>query len=46
MVSNLEGGKPHEFRCGMPIEIAFNRYKEEAALPKFRPRAAPPGASH
>jgi hypothetical protein len=44
MVSNLVGGKPH--RCGMPIEIAFNRYKEEAALPKFRPRAAPPGVSH
>src|ERR1700674_4717630 len=46
MVSNLVGCRPHELRCGMPVEIAFNRYKQEAALPKFRPRAAPRSASH
>jgi hypothetical protein len=46
MVSNLVSGKPHELRCGMPVEIAFNRYKQEAALPEFRPRAAPRSASH
>jgi len=46
MVSNLVGFRPHELRCGMPVEIAFNRYKQEAALPKFRPRAAPRSASH
>jgi uncharacterized OB-fold protein len=46
MVSNLVDCKPHELRCGMPVEIAFITYKQETALPKFRPRAAPGSATH
>jgi uncharacterized OB-fold protein len=46
MASNLVLGKPHEPRCGMPVEIAFKRHTQEAALRKVRPRAAPRSASH
>ncbi len=40
MVSNLIGVKPHEIRCGMPVEVVFERVNDQVALPKFRPRAA------
>ena len=37
MLSNLVGIKPHDIRCGMPVEVVFERLSEEVALPKFRP---------
>jgi len=38
IVSNLVGVKPHEIRCGMPVEVVFEKLSEEVTLPKFRPR--------
>ncbi len=40
MVSNLVGIKPHDIRCGMPVEVVFEKLSDEVWLPKFRPRAA------
>ncbi len=40
MVSNLVGIKPHEIRCGMPVEVVFEKLNDEVSIPKFRPRAA------
>ena len=41
MISNLVGVKPHEIRCGMPVEVMFEKpLNEEVTLPKFRPRAS------
>jgi len=37
MLSNLVGIKPHEIRCGMPVEVIFERLSDEVSLPKFRP---------
>jgi uncharacterized OB-fold protein len=39
-VSNLTGIKPHDIKCGMPVEVAFEKVSDEVYLPKFRPRAA------
>lgn len=39
VISNLVGIKPHEIRCGMPVEVVFEKISEEVTLPKFRPRA-------
>ena len=39
-VSNLLGIKPHEIRCGMPVEVAFEKLNDEVSMPKFRLRAA------
>jgi uncharacterized OB-fold protein len=39
-VSNLVGIKPHEIRCGMPVEVVFEKLTDEVTLPRFRPRAA------
>jgi uncharacterized OB-fold protein len=38
MISNLVGVKPHEIKCGMPVEVVFEKLSEEVTLPKFRPR--------
>jgi uncharacterized OB-fold protein len=38
MVSNLVGVKPHEIKCGMPVEVVFEKLSEEVTLPKFRLR--------
>jgi len=38
LTSNLVGIKPHEIRCGMPVEVVFEQLNEEITLPKFRPR--------
>ncbi len=38
-ISNLVGIKPHDIRCGMPVEVIFEKINEEITLPKFRPRA-------
>lgn len=40
MVSNLLGVPPHEIRCGMPVEVVFERINDQVTLPKFRLRAA------
>ena len=39
-VSNLLGIKPHDIRCGMPVEVAFEKLSDEVSIPKFRPRGA------
>jgi len=37
MISNLVGIKPHDIKCGMPVEVVFERLSDEVSLPKFRP---------
>ncbi len=39
-VSNLLGVKPHEIKCGMPVEVTFEKLSDEVSMPKFRLRAA------
>jgi uncharacterized OB-fold protein len=38
-VSNLIGVKPAEIKCGMPVEVTFEKLSDQVMLPKFRPRA-------
>ncbi len=40
IVSNLPGVKPDQIRCGMPVEVVFEKVNDQASLRKFRPRAA------
>ena len=37
IVSNLVGIKPHDIRCGMPVEVFFEKVSDEVTVPKFRP---------
>lgn len=39
-VSNLAGVKPHEIKCGMPVEVMFEKLSDEVSIPKFRLRGA------
>jgi uncharacterized OB-fold protein len=39
-ISNLLGVKPHDIRCGMPVEVVFENLSDEVSIPKFRLRAA------
>ena len=39
-VSNLLGIKPHEIKCGMPVEVTFEKLNDEVSMPKFQLRAA------
>ena len=39
-ISNLLGIKPHDIRCGMPVEVTFEKLNEDVSIPKFRLRAA------
>ena len=39
-VSNLHGVKPHEIKCGMPVEVTFEKLSDEVSIPKFRIRTA------
>jgi uncharacterized OB-fold protein len=39
-ISNLLGVKPHDIRCGMPVEVTFEKLSDEVTIPKFRLRAA------
>jgi uncharacterized OB-fold protein len=39
-VSNLLGVKPHDIKCGMPVEVTFEKLSDEVSMPKFRLRAA------
>ncbi len=38
MVSNLVDVQPRDVRCGMPVEVVFEKLNDEITLPKFRPR--------
>jgi uncharacterized OB-fold protein len=38
-VSNLVGVKPAEIKCGMSVEVTFEKLNDQVMLPKFRPRA-------
>jgi uncharacterized OB-fold protein len=40
IVSNLAGIGPHEVKCGMPVEVIFDKLSDEVSLPRFRPRTA------
>ena len=40
VVSNLVGVKPHEIKCGMPVEVMFEKLNDQVTLPKFGPRAS------
>jgi hypothetical protein len=39
-VSNLLAIKPHDIKCGMPVEVTFEKLSDEVSMPKFRLRAA------
>ena len=38
-VSNLHGVKPNEIKCGMPVEVMFEKLSDDVSIPKFRLRA-------
>lgn len=37
MLSNIVYGDPNALRCGLPVEVVFEKLNEEFTLPKFRP---------
>ena len=37
--SNLIGIRPHDIKCGMPVEVVFERVNDDVTVPKFRPRS-------
>src|SRR5260370_39066267 len=39
-VSTLHGVKPHEIKCGMPVEVMFEKLSDEVSIPKIRLRGA------
>ena len=41
LISNVIGINPHEIKCGMPVEVSFEKLDEEVTLPMFRPAASP-----
>ena len=43
IISNLVGVEPKSIRCGMPVEVVFEKISDEITLPKFRPRSAKTG---
>jgi len=40
ITSNLLGVKPHDIKCGMPVEVVFEKLSDEVTVPKFRLRGA------
>jgi uncharacterized OB-fold protein len=38
-ISNLLGVEPHDIRCGMPVEVTFEKLSDDVSIPKFRLRA-------
>jgi len=38
-VSNLVGVRPADIKCGMPVEVTFEKLNDQVMLPKFRPRS-------
>jgi uncharacterized OB-fold protein len=37
MISNVIGIEPSKVRCGMAVEVVFDRLSDELTLPRFRP---------
>jgi uncharacterized OB-fold protein len=37
MTSNLIGIEPSKVKCGMPVEVMFDKLNEEVTLPRFKP---------
>jgi uncharacterized protein len=37
MTSNVVGIEPSKVKCGMPVEVIFEKLSDEVTLPKFRP---------
>jgi uncharacterized OB-fold protein len=42
LVSNIVQCAEEDLRCGMPVEVAFEKLTDEVTLPVFRPRAGAP----
>ena len=38
VVSSLVGVKPAAIKCGLPVEVVFEKLNDQVTLPKFRPR--------
>jgi len=39
ITSNVVGIQPSKVKCGMPVEVVFEKLNDEVTLPKFRPAA-------
>ncbi len=39
ITSNVIGIEPSKVKCGMPVEVVFEKLSDEVTLPKFRPAA-------
>jgi uncharacterized OB-fold protein len=39
ITSNVVGIEPSKVKCGMPVEVMFDKLSEEVTLPRFRPAA-------
>ncbi len=39
ITSNVVGIEPSKVKCGMPVEVLFEKLSDEVTLPKFRPAA-------
>ncbi len=37
MTSNVIGIEPSKVKCGMPVEVVFDKLSDEVTLPRFRP---------
>ena len=37
ITSNVIGIEPSKVKCGMPVEVVFEKLSDEVTLPKFRP---------
>jgi uncharacterized OB-fold protein len=37
ITSNVVGIDPHRLKCGMPVEVIFEKFTDEVVLPKFQP---------
>jgi len=39
LTSNVVGIEPARVKCGMPVEVMFDKLSDEVTLPRFRPAA-------
>ena len=39
IMSNVIGIEPSKLKCGMPVEVVFEKLNDDVTLPKFRPVA-------
>ena len=39
ITSNVVGIQPSKVKCGMPVEVTFEKLNDEVSMPKFRLRA-------